>query len=385
MKKVLVWLLALTLVAAPSAAALDRKQAQALLRVAVKLSGLRAREQVRIVIERPAPFRQRRAKLLDRSYPAAAQAYDEKVYRALGLVTGGEGVLRKTLARGRAADRRVRPVLPHRLRPVRCGRAARRRCTSSSTRSSTSTSTCAARLACPAAATRRSPRPQRSRVTPLSSRRPPAIRKASGTATLTRFVELQRGFTSSVGLRFAADLRNLGGTKAVLESLRRFPATSEQLFHLDKYLERERAVPIVLPVSAGGATLAGDGTFGELDVRALLAVFGVPRLDRAATGWGGGRTAVYHGTAGDAVAIALDWDTDRDAAEWADAVAAYVDEAFDKATPGPPAPTSCAATACWQIGARAIAFDHTGARTTLVLGVDLAQAELLARTLLGEL
>ena len=141
-----------------------------------------------------------------------------------------------------------------------------------------------------------------------------------GGGKLRRFVELERGFTDSVGLRFAADLRNLGGTKAVLASLRRFPVTSEQVFHLDAYLERERALPIVLPVDAAGMTLVRDSTFGELDVRALLAVFGVPRLDLVATGWGGGRSALYRGAAGDTVLIALDWDTDGDAQQWAEAV-----------------------------------------------------------------
>ncbi len=35
--------------------------------------------------------------LFDRGYPRAAQAHDEKVYRALGLVSGGNGVLREGL------------------------------------------------------------------------------------------------------------------------------------------------------------------------------------------------------------------------------------------------------------------------------------------------
>ena len=97
MNRLLLGVLAATLLAAPSAAALDRTQVQALLRVAVKRSGLQAREQVRVVVERPAQFRQRRVRVLDRNYPRAAQEYDETVYRALGLVTGGKGVLRRTL------------------------------------------------------------------------------------------------------------------------------------------------------------------------------------------------------------------------------------------------------------------------------------------------
>jgi hypothetical protein len=204
-----------------------------------------------------------------------------------------------------------------------------------------------------------------------------------GSPKLTRFLELERGFTYDVGLRFAADLRNLGGRSAMLGALTRFPATSEQVFHLDKYLERERAAAIVLPVDATRMTLAGDGTFGELAVRALLAVFAVPRLDRVGAGWGGGRSALYRGAVGDTTLIALDWDTDRDAAEWAEAVPTYVDKAFDAAAPGVPEPTPCAATICWNLAGRAVAFERVGARTTLVFGIDVDTSAQLARSLLA--
>jgi hypothetical protein len=128
-------------------------------------------------------------------------------------------------------------------------------------------------------------------------------------------------------------------------------------------------------------TLAGDGTFGELDVRALLAVFAVPRLDRVGAGWGGGRSALYRGAAGDTVLVALDWDTDGDAAEWAEAVSAYVDKAFDTAVPGLPVPTPCAATTCWSLAGHAVAFERAGSRTTLVVGTDIDASAQLARSL----
>ena len=384
MRKLLLWVLATALMAAPSAAALDRNQAKALLRVAVKLSGLQAREQVRIVVERPAPFRQRRVKLLDRGYPRAAQDYDETVYRALGLVTGGKGVLHRTLIE--MEDRTGVYDAVSRTAYVQSGAGERatalheivhalqdqhydlRRMSRLPGGSDAAVAAAAAieghaMLVAGVLATRKS--------------------SSHGGTKLTRFVELRRGFAYTVGLRFSAELRNLGGTKAVLGSLQRFPATSEQVFHLDKYLERERAVPIVLPVNAGGATLAGDGTFGELDVRALLAVFGVPRLDHVGTGWGGGRSGLYHGPAGDTVLIALDWDTERDAAEWTEAVATYVNEAFDAAVPGLPALVACEASSCWQLGGRGIAFARDGARTSLTIGSDAAQAAALARAALG--
>ena len=382
MKRFLLGLLAVTLVAAPSAAALDRKQAQALLRVAVKLSGLQAREQVRIVVERPTAFRLRRMKLLDRNYPRAAQVYDEQVYRALGLVTGRTGVLRKTMI---ALDKRTGVFDPlSRTAYVQSGAGERAaalhelvhalqhqhfdlRRTARLPGGRDATIAAAAAIEGHAALVAGIP-----------------VRKATGTAKLTRFIELRRGFTSSVGLRFAADLRNLGGTRAVLESLRRFPATSEQLFHLDKYLERERATPIVLPVNVGGAALGGDSTFGELDVRALLAVFGVPRLDQVGTGWGGGRTAIYRSAADDFVLIGLDWDTELDARQWAEAVSTYVDRAFGGDVPGLPEPAPCVATACWNLDGHAVAFERVGTRTTLVLGTNLDTSVQLARAILGE-
>ena len=384
MKRLLVWAFAAALLAAPSAAALDRSQAKALLRVAVKLSGLQPREHVRIVVERPAPFRQRRVKLLDRSYPRSVQDYDETVYRALGLVTGGKGVLRKTLIEMQDRTGIYDPV--SRTAYVQSGAGERatalheivhalqdqhydlRRMTGLPGGSDAMVAASAAveghaTLVAGVLATRKS--------------------SSHGGGKLTRFVELKRGFTYSVGLRFSAELRNLGGTKALLGSLQRFPDTSEQVFHLDKYLERERADAIVLPVDAAGMTLAGDGTFGELDVRALLAVFGVPRLDHVGTGWGGGRTAIYRGGGGDTLLVALDWDSERDAEEWAEAVGLYVNEAFDAAVPGLPAPVVCETSICWQLGSKGIAFARRGARTRLTIGSDAAQAAALAQAALG--
>lgn len=372
------------LVAAPAALALDRAQAKALLRVAVKLSGLSAREQVRIVVERPAAFRRHRTALLDRAYPRAAQSYDETVYRALGLLGGGKGVLRSTLIemedrkglydpKARTSYVMAGPTeraealheIVHALQDQHydLGRIERLRGGND------------AKLAAAAAV-----EGYATLVTGVLAKRRTS---SHGGRKLTRFLELERGFVYSVGRRFSAELRNLGGTKAALASLRRLPATTEQVFHLDKYLEREPAAAIALPLEAAGMTLAGDGTFGELDVRALLAVFGIPRLDPVGTGWGGGRTALYAGPSGAAVAVALDWDSELDATQWAEAVSLYVNEAFDAEVPGLPATSPCAATTCWQIGSRAVAFDRSGRRTALVIGADSAAAETLSPALTG--
>lgn len=377
MKKALLALLAAALVAVPGAHALDRKQAQALLRLAQTATGLKAREPVRILVEGSAAFDRRRVRMLDRRYPRTEQEQDEAVLRALGLLTGGKGVLHQALVEIDKRDGLYDPLT--KTAYIRAGVTARTAALHEVVHALQDQHYSLARVA-------RLPSTD-ARVAALAAIEghaklvtdvlTPRRLSSHGGPRLTRFLQLERGFAKDVGRRFAANLRNLGGTKAVLSSLQRFPATTEQVFHLDKYLERERAAAIVLPVDAAGMTLAGDGTFGELDVRAMLAVFGLPRLDRVGSGWGGGRTATYRRPGAEAVALALDWDTDQDALEWAEAVAGYVDAAF-----GAPQ-VACDATVCWQLGTRGIAFTRTRARTVLVLGADAGEAAALAGTLLG--
>ena len=251
MKRLLLGVLAATLLAAPSAAALDRNEVQALLRVAVKRSASRPASRCGSSSRRPAQFRQRRVRLLDRNYPRAAQNYDETVYRALGLVTGGKGVLRQTLIELEQPDRLY--DLVSRTAYVQSGAGERAAALHELVhalqdqhfdlrRTMRLPGGSDARIAAAAAIEGHAA---------LVARGLPSRTTSAAARKLTRFVELERGFTYSVGLRFAADLRNLGGTKAVFGSLRRFPATSEQVFHLGAYLERERAAPIVLPVERG--------------------------------------------------------------------------------------------------------------------------------------
>ncbi|MGH3071579.1 MAG: hypothetical protein ACRDNB_04815 [Gaiellaceae bacterium] len=382
MKRIYLPLLAF-LVAVPAAAALDRAQTQALVRLAQSASGLHARKPVRVVFEQPAPFARRRIRLLDRGYPRAAREHDETVYRALGLLAGDKGVLRRTLIE--LEDRRGLYDPVARTAYVRKGAGERAAALHEIVHALQDQRHDLRRLARlpggrdAARAATAVVDGHASLVADVLARRP----ASRGGSRLTRFLELERGFASAVGTRFAADLRNLGGNRALLGALARLPATSEQVFHLDKYLERERAAPIVLPTQAAGLALASDETFGELDVRALLAVFGVPRLDRVGSGWGGGRSAVYGDGDAQAVLVALGWDTELDAGEWAEAAALYVDEAFDAAAPGLPAPVACDADVCWDLGGTRIAFAREGVRTGLALAATVDAAAELATASVG--
>jgi len=158
-----------------------------------------------------------------------------------------------------------------------------------------------------------------------SGLRAPVVR---GTA-LDRFVALDAGAGLGPGRALAAQLRYLGGRAALASALRTFPQTTEQLLHVDKFLERERALPVALPTRAGGASLVASETFGELDVRNVLQAFGLKGAAATAAGWGGGRFALYDDTA----VLVLRWDTAEDAAEWQAAVPQYVAAAFPTATP----------------------------------------------------
>lgn len=350
------------LVAAPVSLGLDRAQSRAIVRVAVKLSGLREQEPVRIVAERRDRFERRRVSVLGRSYPRSALAHDERVYRALGLASGPAGVLRRTWLAVQTGPGVYDPR--SRTAYVRAGATERTAALREATHALLDQNFRLGRIAGRGHDARLAATAAFEGYTELATRAVLGPRRpARANTRLARFLELERGFTESVGLRLISDLRNLGGSTVALGALRRLPATTEQVFHLDKYLEREPAARVALPATAAGLRLREAGTFGELDVRALLAAFGVPGLDRAGSGWGGGRTARYAGAGGEAIALVLNWDTALDAAQWAAAVAVYVKAAFGTAA------------------SKAVAFERSGRRTALVVGSDLGLAKGLAQVL----
>jgi hypothetical protein len=205
------------------------------------------------------------------------------------------------------------------------------------------------------------------------------VLQSHGGSRIRLFLELEHDFSSATGVRFAANLRNLGGNRAVLGALRRFPASSAQIFDVSAYLNAEAAETVVLPERAGAFSLVGSDTFGELDVRALLAVFQVPRLDHVGDGWAGGRSGVYRDPAGrTAVVLAFAWKGTVEAQRWGEAVTTYVNEAFEPDVPGFPATIPCSVDVCWSIAGRGIAARRIGSRTALAIASDVPTAAQLA-------
>ena len=167
---------------------------------------------------------------------------------------------------------------------------------------------------------------------------------------LERFVELESGL--GAGKALAKELRYLGGAPALASALRLFPQTTEQLLHIDKFLQRERALPVRLPTRIGDWRLSASETFGELDVRSLLQAFGVPNAVAAAEGWGGGRIGLYVSPTGQTTAaLALRWDTVEDSAEWRAAVTRYVGAAFPGATARDCPPLDGCWSSTWDVAA----------------------------------
>lgn len=374
-------LCAVTLVSlAGTATAARPTESAALFRVVATLVGSEPTPVIPVVEENSARYEARRAALAVRGYSASAQAHDAAVLDALGI-----DATPKTLAAAVVATQRqvalydARTHRVHLLRDAPDQKAAIARAFVSGLQNRqyglgrAAVTDRDARLAELAAG--------QGHAALVAARigRVPAV-PARG-SRLERFVALESSFTSSVGLRFAATLQNLGGRRAVATALARRPESTEQIFHIDKFLERERPAAIPLPSEAAGLRRVSVGSFGELDVRTLLAVVGAPAVDATGTGWAGGRTAIYRGDVSEVAVVALAWDSTRDADQWAAAVPVYLARAFGSSTI---LASPCAATSCWQVGEHSVAFHRSGTRTSLAIAASADEAASVARATLEQ-
>ena len=246
-------LCAVTLVSlAGTATAARPTESAALFRVVATLVGSEPTPVIPVVEESSARYEARRAALAVRGYSASAQAHDAAVLDALGI-----DATPKTLAAAVVATQRqvalydARTHRVHLLRDAPDQKAAIARAFVSGLQNRqyglgrAAVTDRDARLAELAAG--------QGHAALVAARigRVPAV-PARG-SRLERFVALESSFTSSVGLRFAATLQNLGGRRAVATALARRPESTEQIFHIDKFLERERPVADAAPVRGGRA------------------------------------------------------------------------------------------------------------------------------------
>ena len=333
-----------------------------LLSIAARLSGLTARRPVPSkVLSRPR-YEALLVRALQRDYPRALQRVDARLYSGLGLTTKSVRAPLGPRAQGSHAwyDPSARRLL------IR--RTARPRRTSvihELVRALVDQNFGLRRLA----GLRARDRDRALAATAIVDGTAALVsgRRASAPtgAPLDRFLQIEETSGLGPGRALAAELRYLGGRGALATALRTFPRTTEQLLHVDKFLERERALRVRVPSRIGDFTLSASETFGELDVRALLRAFGVANATGVAAGWGGGRVALYVSPNGKSIAtVVLRWDTADDAAEWRDAVLRYVAAAF----PGATVQSDCPPLdRCWS-GAAELAVGALGETSVFASG-----------------
>jgi hypothetical protein len=134
----------------------------------------------------------------------------------------------------------------------------------------------------------------------------------------------QLGFPYLEGTDFTAQLFARGGFAAVDEAWADPPRSTEQILHIQSYVEDEAFIGPALGVdpSPDVASIQSK-TFGEAMIEIWLGALGVDQTDagQAAAGWGGDMLTTFEATDGDDVAIvfAVAWDSPLDATEFASA------------------------------------------------------------------
>lgn len=138
-------------------------------------------------------------------------------------------------------------------------------------------------------------------------------------------------FPYTAGLQWVGQVYQEGGFSAVDAAFSSPPDSTEQVIHYDKWVAREKPVPVSLPdigpaLGAGWKRVASSPQ-GEALLGVMLQFFGVSKEDaaRAVAGWGGDRAEVYSGPdRAFSLAWRIAWDTAGDAKEFADAYAKVI-------------------------------------------------------------
>ncbi|MCW5802383.1 MAG: hypothetical protein KIT31_08350 [Deltaproteobacteria bacterium] len=185
------------------------------------------------------------------------------------------------------------------------------------------------------------------------------------------------------GFTFVAALRRRSPWSAVDAAFARPPASTEQVLHPERYLADDRPVPIAIdpPASLRGFAPAHTTVWGELGFSLFLRSHGIDpaTATEAAAGWGGDRVVVF-ARDGDrrpekAVGIArLDWDSEADAIEAAEAAV----KALDQTVVGPTVEHTPTRTRWFAIDGTVSWIERRGPAFVMVYGVPAWAADALA-------
>lgn len=128
-------------------------------------------------------------------------------------------------------------------------------------------------------------------------------------------------FPYEQGGRFVVELYRSDGFAAINNAFDDPPATSEQILHPERYLQRDE--PVDTPVNARPPAdweAAATFAFGEFDLLEMFKDLGEDSAATAAGGWDGGEIRSWERGDDTVVAAALAFDSDGDAAEACDAL-----------------------------------------------------------------
>ena len=130
------------------------------------------------------------------------------------------------------------------------------------------------------------------------------------------------------GMTFIKKVRARGGSTAVDALFRKPPQSMEQVLHPEKYFAGEAPVRFTAHVpptwTAAGYKQYTSGIWGELNAKIILQELNIPEQTaaQASEGWAGDAYVTARGPSGNLGWIwVTQWDTDKDAREFRDAVA----------------------------------------------------------------
>ena len=181
------------------------------------------------------------------------------------------------------------------------------------------------------------------------------------------------------GYNFVRSLHDRGNWPEVNKAYARWPESSEQILHPDKY--RVGEAPQVLPAPSLEAALGTgwrrlvEDTLGEWTTYLLLgygadadAMLEDALATAAARGWGGDRYQMYFhdGTSQSALAAAWGWDTTREAGEFLQAMTDHLGARFRDAKVESPS------GACWEINQQTSCLYLAGRNVLWILAPDMA-------------
>ncbi len=136
-------------------------------------------------------------------------------------------------------------------------------------------------------------------------------------------------FPYSAGAAFVRQLYQRGGWDEVNRAYRDPPASTEQLLHVDKYLDQRDApqdvrVPDLRRPLGQGWRQGAQMEWGEFDTRLLLqGTFPVTTAERAAAGWDGGELRSFERGKRTALVLRTVWDSPAEAREYCRAMARW--------------------------------------------------------------